>query len=62
MFKFEIGSIVDFKESREFGEVRARAEFLDGENNYLIRYKNGQGCLVEAWWGESALHKYASLD
>lgn len=39
----------------ERGEVIARAEYQHTENNYLIRYRAGDGRQVESWWGESAI-------
>lgn len=39
----------------EQGRVIARAQYERNENQYLVRYNNANGCLVEQWWGESAL-------
>lgn len=54
-FTFKLGEGVEIDASEERGTVIARAEYLTGENTYLIRYKTNQGVGVEAWWGESAL-------
>ena len=53
--KFILGQQVQIKVSNEQGEVIVRAEYLNSENAYLLRYKSGDGRAVEAWWGESAL-------
>ena len=55
-FKFNLGQQVTLKYSNETGEIIAIAQYLsDPEIRYLIRYKAGNGCLVEAWWGETAI-------
>lgn len=41
--------------SGERGIVIARAEYLHGENQYLVRYLAADGRQVESWWNESAL-------
>ena len=53
--KFELGCAVVIVASGEKGEVIGRAEYLKGEDSYLVRYKAADGRAVEAWWGESAL-------
>lgn len=53
--KFVLAQQVQIKASNEQGEVIARAEYLNSENMYLLRYKSSDGPAVEAWWGESAL-------
>lgn len=55
MFEFEIGQPVLITVSKETGNVIARAEFETCEQQYLVRYKSGEGCAVEQWWTESAL-------
>lgn len=37
------------------GEVKARAQYADGENQYLIHYKAADGRATTAWFGESML-------
>jgi hypothetical protein len=54
-FKFNLGQAVEITTSAENGKVIARAEYLNSINSYLVRYRNGQGQAVEAWWTEDAL-------
>ncbi len=54
-FKFKIGERVKLTESDEAGRVIGRAEYDYSENNYLLRYRAGDGRQIESWWGESAL-------
>lgn len=56
-FKFELGQRLTLAESggTECGPVIARADCLDCEDQYLIRYRAGDGRTVESWWHESAL-------
>lgn len=54
-FKFTLGVQVELTLSHEEGTIIGRAHYLDSENSYLVRYVNGNGCQIEAWWGESAL-------
>ena len=58
-FAFVMRQVVRLVENPdEFGTIIARAEYAHGENSYLVRYKNGQGAMVEQWWGESALQQF----
>jgi hypothetical protein len=54
-FEFNLGASVSIIVSGEFGQVIARAEYLDGENQFLVRYRAADGRAVEAWWNGSAL-------
>ena len=54
-FNFDLGDVVVIICSLEFGTIIARADYAEGENQYLVRYKAGDGRAVESWWGESAL-------
>lgn len=55
-FKYELGAEVKLKHSDETGVVIARAQYADlGGDQYLIRYKAGDGRQVEAWWSDSAI-------
>lgn len=54
-FKFDLGSQVTIQVSGETGQVIGRAEYLDGENSYFIRYKDAVGMAREEWWREGAL-------
>jgi hypothetical protein len=53
---FELGTEVTLLFSGEFGEVIGRAQYMHGEDNYLVRYMAGDGRQVETWWGASALN------
>ena len=54
-FEFNLGATVAIIVSGEFGQVIARAEYLSGENQFLVRYRAADGRAVEAWWNASAL-------
>ena len=54
-FEFNLAQTVRLVDSTETGTVIARAECLHGENQFLVRYRAGDGRLTEAWWGASAL-------
>lgn len=38
-FKFELSQLVEMRISDEWGEVKARAQYADGENQYLSTTK-----------------------
>lgn len=59
-FKFNLGDLVHINVSNEVGEVIGRADYLDSNNQYQIRYQAGDGRAVEAWWTESAISLFAS--
>ncbi|EFA4773053.1 hypothetical protein ACP3NP_004872, partial [Escherichia coli] len=42
-FKFELSQLVEVRISDEWGEVKARAQYADGENQYLLHYKAADG-------------------
>lgn len=54
-WKFKLNDRVVLNESGESGAVIGRAEYLNAERSYLVRYCAGDGRQVEQWWGESAL-------
>lgn len=54
-FIFAMRSQVSIEVSGEHGIVVGRAEYLNGEDQYLVRYCNKEGTAVEQWWAESAL-------
>ncbi|MCB0574906.1 MAG: hypothetical protein KDC61_10115 [Saprospiraceae bacterium] len=56
-FKFKLDHPLVILCSGEEGTVIGRAQYLNGENQYLMRYKASDGRAVENWWGESALEK-----
>jgi hypothetical protein len=55
-FKFELDTSVTIAASGETGMIIGRAEYIDSDNSYLIRYKAGDGRATEAWWTEKAIH------
>lgn len=57
-FKFQLEGFARLIESHEYGMVIGRAEYVNSENQYLIRYKAGDGRQTETWWGESGLEPY----
>lgn len=54
-FKFELSQLVEMRISDEWGEVKARAQYANGENQYLIHYKAADGRATTEWFGESML-------
>ncbi|MGG6116063.1 hypothetical protein ACQSFK_24700 [Salmonella enterica] len=54
-FAFELDQLVDIRISDEWGQVRARAQYASGENQYLIHYQAADKCARSAWFGESEL-------
>jgi hypothetical protein len=56
-FKFELGAPVRLSKSEEKGNVTARAEYENSENQYLIIYLAADGRQVDAWWAESQLRQ-----
>lgn len=53
-FQFALGAAVAITVSSEKGVVIGRAEYINAENSYLVRYKAADGRAVESWWNESA--------
>ena len=41
--------------SGESGEIVGRAEYVNADNSYHIRYKAADGRAVTDWWTEGAL-------
>jgi hypothetical protein len=54
-FRFELGDRVTLKLTSESGEVIGRAEYIDSDPHYQIRYKTAEGRQTEIWWADSAL-------
>jgi hypothetical protein len=54
-FKFELGQEVAIVVSGENGNVIGRAEYLNADPSYLVRYKAGDGRAIESWWSQDAL-------
>lgn len=57
--KFSLAQCVTIDCSGEVGVVITRAEYVHSEPSYLVRYSNGQGIAVEAWWTERSLRQGA---
>lgn len=59
IFKFEMGQRVKLVESDKRGVIVGRAEYSNRPPQYLIRYKAGDGRMVENWWlgGDMELEK-----
>lgn len=54
-FKFSLGQLVNLRISDEFGEVKARSQHVNGENQYFIYYQAADNCATERWFSESQL-------
>ena len=50
-----LGTKVFITCSHEEGIVIARAEYLNAEPSYLIRYRCADGKAIEAWWTQQAI-------
>jgi hypothetical protein len=55
LFVFDLEQHAAIIMSGEVGIIVGRAQYTQGENSYLLRYKAADGRAVEAWWPESAL-------
>lgn len=55
-FEFKLKDKVSL-ESGEAGVVIGRAHFVDSNPQYQVRYKAGDGRMIESWWYESALQR-----
>ena len=56
-FKFNCGDKVELVDSGEQGTVIGRAEYTYCDPSFFVRYKCGDGRLVESWWTETAILK-----
>ncbi|HAC8240043.1 TPA_asm: hypothetical protein G0G78_27115 [Salmonella enterica] len=54
-FAFELDQLVDIRISDEWGRVRARAQYANSENQYLIHYQAADKCARSKWFDESML-------
>lgn len=54
-FAHELGAAVTITASEESGTVIGRAEYVESNPQYLIRYKAADGRATEVWWNGSAL-------
>ncbi|EKB01402.1 hypothetical protein [Proteus mirabilis] len=55
MFKHELGQVVQVTISGEEGHIKARAEYNNSPNQYLIHYLTADGCGVDGWFEEGEL-------
>lgn len=55
MFKFNLKGYVAIRISCERGHIKARAEYANGENQYLIHYLGADGRARDAWFEEGDL-------
>lgn len=54
-YKYDLGQKLVIGCSNEEGQVIARSDSAAHVDQYLLRYKAGDGRAVEAWWDETAL-------
>ena len=54
-FFFDLEQRVIISASGEVGTVIGRAEYLNQNPQYWLRYKCADGRAVECWWEQSAL-------
>ncbi|EFB5188733.1 hypothetical protein NZZ21_001458 [Escherichia albertii] len=54
-FKFQLSQWVKMCISNEYGEVKARTQYMNNENQYLIHYLAANGCAMTNWFAESEL-------
>lgn len=54
-FDFKLGDDVEIVVSGERGTVIGRAHYTNSNPTYLVRYKAGDGRMVECWINEDAL-------
>lgn len=55
IFLYDLGEKLTIVCSGEEGVVVARSDSASHCDQYLLRYKAGDGRAVEAWWDEPAL-------
>jgi len=56
-FDHNIHDVVMISVSGEVGEIVGRAEREYDLHEYLVRYKDANGCAVERWWNENAIEE-----
>lgn len=54
-FKFALTAKVRLANSSEVGIVIGRAQYVNAQDGYLIRYCAGDNRQTEAWWSEDAI-------
>lgn len=55
MFKHQLGQVVQVTISAEEGHIKARAEYHNGPNQYLIHYLTADGRAQDTWFEEGEL-------
>nr|WP_130065534.1 DUF2586 family protein [Escherichia coli] len=54
-FKHELGQVVEVSISGEEGHIKARAEYTNSCNQYLIHYQTADGRASDAWFEEGEI-------
>ncbi|WDB54736.1 hypothetical protein PS037_23130 (plasmid) [Escherichia albertii] len=54
-FKFQLTQLVKLGISNECGEIKARTQYINNENQYLVHYLAANGCAMTNWFSESLL-------
>ncbi|AUZ72037.1 hypothetical protein RZR10_14265 [Enterobacter asburiae] len=54
-FKFSLSQLVNIRVSDEWGEIQARAQYANSENQYLIHYQAADKCARTEWFTQSVL-------
>src|SRR5471030_2889960 len=58
-FMFELAAKVVVLISGEAGQVKARAEYVNHANAYLIHYKAADGRAVDSWFDEDEIQAFS---
>jgi len=58
-FMFELAAKVVVLISGEAGQIKARAEYVNHANAYLIHYKAADGRAVDSWFDEDEIQAFA---
>ncbi|HBV8337116.1 TPA: hypothetical protein OL733_003933 [Citrobacter freundii] len=59
-FKHELGQVVEVSISGEEGHIKARAEYTNSCNQYLIHYQTADGRASDAWFEEGEIQAAVS--
>ena len=54
-FLYNLGTPVKLTQSGESGTIIGRAEFTNSDEQYFVRYVDGNGCLIQKWWPHDAI-------
>lgn len=58
-FEFSLSQRVNIRISNESGVVRARAQYANGENQYLVHYQAADRCARTEWFAQSVLNRHS---